>query len=109
MFGSIRKWMAVGVGVMGVMFASVAQAGPVVAVTVPTVQLVAHAPPMLVVQSPRRVWVPGFVRYDAHGHPVHVAGYWTTQMVSRRRVVTTAPRVHTVTTTHRSRKVVVRR
>jgi len=109
MFGSIRKLMAVGAAMMGMMVATGAQASPIVTVSVPTVRLVAHAPPVLVVQTPRRVWVPGFVRYDAYGHPVHVAGYWTTQRVTHHRRVTTAPRVRTVTTTHRPRKVVVRR
>ncbi len=108
MFVSLRKLMAVGAGMFGLMFAASAHAGPVVTVTGPTVQLVAPAPPV-VVRSPQRIWVPGYVRYDVYGNPIHVAGYWTTKSVTTRRVVT-VPRSRTVVTkTRGARKVVVRR
>ncbi len=109
MFGSLRKIIAVAASVGGILFATGAQAAPIVTVALPTVQLVAPAPPVVVVTSPHRVWVPGFVRYDAYGNPVHVAGYWTTKTVTTRRVVS-KPVVRTVTTTRSApRTVVVRR
>lgn len=110
MFVSLRKLMAVGAGMFGFMFAASAQAGPVVTVTGPTVQLVAPAPPVVVVRTPQRLWVPGYVRYDMYGNPIHVAGYWTTKTVTTRRVVS-VPRSRTVVTKTRggARKVVVRR
>ena len=88
MFGKIRNSMLVVFGLLGVSMASTAVAAPIVAVGLPGVQIVAAGPPVIVVGAPNRYWVPGYVRYDAYGNQVHVAGYWAATPVVHRRVVT---------------------
>ena len=109
MMGTVRTMMAVVAGGLGLLMAPSAEAAPIVTVTTPTVHVAASAAPLVVVRTPRKVWVPGYVRYDAYGNAVHVAGHWSTKVVTTRRVVP-ATTVRRVTTTRRgSRTVTVRR